>query len=383
MYETCLQNLETLAPGHYETLRARELGSFARTPGWVPLAWLVLAVVAATALGHAFWRSLSRGRATKAAAVVLTLLLVSQRAGAQGRSEAAVETEVPAKPEMRDDTAQSMAKPGGLSKWKINDADPLKSVPTAEQRDSDPLNFGYHLMDLADKAQESIQKGDFAQASKYWEATVLAVPDQAVGYRKTCITAEQAHDMNRAYRYCRAALGREGVALEDYERFAAILIAKPTALEAEELSDLVEMSKHVRGVAGGRALAEKLECEHGLRTSDLGRLDTCVAKLVDGAPGDPRTIAYQWAAALGHQRFDEARRHIAAARKTSMKPEGIQAMERATAQQSAPLERLRRHAKLLVSSGIGLLVLGAIWAAMRLSARRRAKAGLTAPLASA
>lgn len=380
MYKSCLDNLETVAPGHYETVRARRLGGFVETPPWVPLAWLGLFAAAAGTLAHASRRALARRSGAKAALAGLTLLLVSQGASAQETpAESAPTVDAPAKPKMLDDTVESMAAPGGLSKWKINDADPLKSVPTAEQRDSDPVNFGYHLMDLADKAQEAVQKGDYAQASKYWEATVLAVPDQAVGYRKTCITAQQAGDMNRAYRYCRAALGRQSVALEDYERFSSILMAKPTALQAEELADLQEISKHVREVAGGEPLADQLDCEYGLRTSELKKLDACAAKMAKGAPNDPRTITYQWAAALGHERFEEARGFIDAARKTDMKPEGIKAMEAATSAQAAPLKRLQKRASLLVAAAIGLFAFAALWFA----SRRRTKAPLPSPVPSA
>ncbi|MEI9953433.1 MAG: hypothetical protein WDO74_31755 [Pseudomonadota bacterium] len=34
---------------------------------------------------------------------------------------------------------------GGLCQWPVNDADPKKSLPTAEQRDRNPLEFGYHI----------------------------------------------------------------------------------------------------------------------------------------------------------------------------------------------------------------------------------------------
>jgi tetratricopeptide (TPR) repeat protein len=381
MYKSCLEKLETVAPGHYETLRARRLGGFAESPRWVPFAWLALLSAVLFSLGHAAWRRLARLRARGAAvaSAAIVLLLVGRAPAQEGTAPPGSDAAAPRKPKMVDGTVESMAKAGGLSKWKINDAEPIKSVPTPEQRDSDPLNFGYHLMDLADKAEEAGQKGDYAQASKYWEATVVAVPDAAVGYRKTCLTAEQANDMNRAYRYCRAALGRSGVQLEDYQRFSVILMKKPTALEPQELEDLQEISKHVRAVAGGEGLADQLECEHALRLNDMQKLDTCVAKLVKGAPNDPKTITYQWAAALGHERFDEARRLIAEARKTAMAPEGVKAMESATAAQASILGRLQRRSKLVIGIAIGVGMLGMLWALARMISKRRAKVPLVAP----
>jgi tetratricopeptide (TPR) repeat protein len=359
MYKRCLDSLETIAPGHYETRRARELGGFAETPAWVPLTWLGLGALSAGTLLHSLCRSLKRAK-RRAVAVALSTSTLVVLPGPVSAAE----------PPMQGET--SLAKPGGLSKWKIDDKDPLKSVPTPEQRDGDPLNFGYHLMDLSDKAEEASARGDFAQASKYWEATVLAVPDAAVGYRKTCMTAEQAKDMNRALRYCRAALARDGVRLEDYQRYASILLSKPTPLDPEQMTDLLEIAKHVRGIEGGAALADTLECEHAVRSNDMKRLEQCVGKLRKAAPDDARTITYQWALALGRDQFDEARRQIERARKSGMKPEGIQAMERSTAERSSIGARLKRHSKPVLGAGLGLAVLGVVFVSGRAFSRRRA-----------
>jgi tetratricopeptide (TPR) repeat protein len=364
MYKRCLDSLETIAPGHYETRRARELGGFAETPTWVPFTWVALIALGAATLLHALWSTLKRSRrpaVVVAAAASLALLAFANVASA-------------AEPEIKGEP--SIAKAGGLSKWKIDDADPLKSVPTPEQRDDDPLNFGYHLMDLSDKAQEATEKRDFAQASKYWEATVLAVPEAAVGYRKTCASAEQAKDMNRALRYCRAALAREGVRLEDYQRYTSILLSKPTALDAEQMTDLVEIAKHVRTIEGGATLADTLDCEYAVRSSDLQRLEVCTTTLSKAAPNDSRTITYQWALALKREQFDEARRHIERARKSGMKPEGVKAMERTTAQESSFLSRVKRRSKLVVGVMIGIAVLGLVLTLQRVLSRRRAKAKL-------
>jgi hypothetical protein len=259
----------------------------------------------------------------------------------------------------------------------------VKSLPTTEQRDADPLNYGYFLMDLADKAQQAAEKHDYAAASKYWEATVLAVPDVALGYRRTCEMAEKAKSMVRAFRYCRAALGRQGVQLSDYEHYFALLQSSPEQLQPEQLADLLEISKHVRATPNGERLADAIDCEYGVRASDFAKLEACSKKLAALAPNDPKTITYQWALALGQERFDDARSLIERARKTSMKPEGIRAMETATAERSSIRARLRQHPKSIVGVVIGMAVLGITLALSRLLSRRRNRAASISPPATA
>lgn len=375
MYKDCLENLQAMAPGHYETVRAEELGAFAVTPRWVPLAWIALGLGVLASVVHALQRSFRLRRVAQAAYIALAL---SAAAPASAQEVAAAAAPVLDQAPVE----RALDKPGGLSKWKINDAEPLKSLPSATERDQDPLHYGYFLMDLADKAQEAEAKGDFAAAAKYWEVTVVAVPDVAMGYRKTCAAAEKAKNLARAFRYCRAALGREGVQLGDYEHYFALLQQSPEQLAPEQLTDLLEISKHVRTLPQGERLAEAIECEYGLRASDWGKLETCSKKLAAAAPDDPKTITYQWALALGRERFDDARALIDHARKTTMKPEGIRAMEAATAQRSGLGARLRGHSKAIVGVLIGVGVLGLIYALSRYTARRRGKSVDIAPAAT-
>lgn len=365
MYKTCLEELQSMAPGHYETERATALGGFAATPRWLPLAWIALALGSLGTALHAVWGAVRAKRlGTAASAVCMALALGYTSTGAAQEAPGPMD-EAPVE--------RSLEKPGGLSKWKIDDADPVKSLPSAEQRDKDPLNYGYFLMDLADKAQAASQQGKHSQASKYWEATVLAVPDVSLGYRRTCDEAHKAKELVRAFNYCRAALGRGGVKLADYEHYFALLQESPQQLQPEQLQDLLEIGKHVRTQDGGEKLADAIDCEYGVRASDMVKLAACSKKLAASAPNDPKTITYQWALALGQERFQDARGLIERARKTAMKPEGIKAMEAATAQRSSIMARLAKRPTAVVGVGIGVVVLLGSLLLSRWLSRRHAK----------
>src|SRR5262249_54948474 len=118
MLERCTHDLERVAPGQEETLRARAALD-ARRPGFAMwLGWIAIAAACALRVRGALRRSM---RAPVAASIAAILVTFAAPASAQ-------------------DT---------LSEWPVNDKDPVSSVPSNKDRDANPLQFGYWLMDAA------------------------------------------------------------------------------------------------------------------------------------------------------------------------------------------------------------------------------------------
>src|SRR6185503_3389473 len=264
-------------------------------------------------------------------------------------------------------------RPGGLSKWMINDKDPSSSLPNVEQRNHDPLNFGYHLMDLADKADVAIQHGDYRQAAKYYEAMAKAVPDTAIGFRKACELWEKAHDPQKALGFCRDALSVQGVTLGDYEHFAKLVLAKEGQLNKSEVAELTQVIEHLKTTGAGGGLAAELQCEVGLRLEAVDRLKECTAVLAQLAPNDPRTISYQWALALKQGDFKKAEELVERAKTTTMEPEGIKKMQEAIVLERSLPRRIERHSNLIAFGAIVIAALGAALGITKLLRRRAAR----------
>ncbi|MET0594679.1 MAG: hypothetical protein ABW133_18405 [Polyangiaceae bacterium] len=228
----------------------------------------------------------------------------------------------------------------GLSRFKINDSDPEKSVPSNKERDGDPLQFGYHLMDLAEKGGVAAKKGDHRAAVKYFAALAKAVPDRSISFTKMCTSYEALGEWDHAVEACRSALGLEGVTVADSVHFVNLMLAKKGALTAAQVEDVASVVDHLRSDPSTRAVADDLDCDIGLRLEDVKRLETCATALAAIAPDGPRTLSHQWALAIVRKDYAEARNVIARAKNTEMPAAGIEQMEAATAAAEPPLRKV-------------------------------------------
>ena len=368
MLADAVAELERIAPGHDETRRARAaLERMHSSPGqWA--AWFLLAAAALGTLCHAAWTALGRGRSRKRAALsALASLIVC--AGAL----------LHATPAHADPEAAAGEPPlGGLSKWPVDDANPIKSLPTTEQRDRNPLEFGYHMMDLADKADVAARKGDWLSVGKYYEAMSIAVPDRAIGYRKSCDGYEKAGNIPKAIELCRGALGAGGTELYDYQHFSKLMLAKPDPLTPSEVQDLTDITAHLKEQPSTMQAALDLECELAQHLDDVKRLEACVADVQKETPNDPKLVIYQWGIAMKHEDYKQAQQLLDVARQKGLKPEGIELMARMTSEQSAiggrALRAAQRHPVAVVTTFALLLAIGGLSWIMR----RRFKVQATA-----
>lgn len=373
MLKKCSSELQRVAPGHYETERRLNAPAAPELPGSVVLGWLALALAAVGTLLHAVWRGVKGARSVGAVAAVCLVSFSALPAKADG-----IAKPVGTSPDKPDGVPI-----GGLSKWKLNPADPSAGIPSLEERNRDPINFGYLLMDLADMGFDAAKKGNFAQAAKYWEASARAVPEAAIGFRNACDNWAKAGDTAKAIRFCRAALGTPGVTTKDHEAFARLVLKKDEPLTQEERTDIEEMLVHLRNEPGTAALVQQLTCDLGTKLEDPKRLQECTDALVKTAPNDAKTISYLWALAMAKGDLAEATRLIDRAKQAGMKPEGLALMQKGVTKESALPARMKRHRNLLIGLGVGLVVaLGLVGFFMR---RRRVPApsvkadGLSAP----
>ncbi len=352
MLQKCAEELERIAPKDPATSRAVSLLAF-RCPPWRFWGgWLaILAAVVAT-LGDAV-RRLVRRRSMRASIAVVAMLSALFSLSAP---RAAAADEEPSKPEH-----------GWLSKWSIDDDNPSANIPSEKDRNADPLQFGYWLQDLTWKAEHASKKGNHAAAAKYFGALADAVPDRAIGFTMACREYEAIGDLDHAINACGQGLLRDGVLVKDYAHFIDLVLAKPGKLGKKETDKLAEVLAHMKEDPVGRGFADDLECQVGVRTSNVAQLRECTAALVAAAPENPRVLSYQWNLAVEEGKFTLAKELIARAGAAGLAPDTVLRMQKIT----STTERWHWFRVGLVVLALALLA-GGSGAAMRALRRRRA-----------
>jgi tetratricopeptide (TPR) repeat protein len=369
MLQYCSGELLRIAPNDPATERALAM---LRPPWWVAAGWLAIALASAATLAHALWRLARRPRRRAPTAAAVSLLLLAwgtyaPPALAQGEpaSAAAAASGAPAA------SAQPRPKknPDDLSEWAIDDEFPESSIPGEGARNRNPLEFGYWLQDVADRALKASKRGDHEKAIKYFKALAKAVPDRATAFGRLCAEYEALQKRDEAIVSCAAALTRDGVRAEDYLRYVHVVLAKPDKLNEKDLGALADVIKHVKEDPNNQDLADELECEVGVKTQSARRLAPCVAALAARAPNDPKTLTYEWALAMVQDRYDDARQLVDRAKASSMKPDGIERMERETQRDQS------RH-RMNLFLGACSVVLALVAAAIALRTLRRRSASV-------
>jgi hypothetical protein len=258
------------------------------------------------------------------------------------------------------------------STFAVDDNDPEGSVPSAEAAMKRPLDMGYYVMSLSDKAEAASKQGDHAAAVKYWRALAKAVPDRSVAFSKMCKAYEAAGDRDNALVACRAALGRGGVTVDDNLRFARLVLAKPTALGDAEIADVDAVIAHLERELGdeGALVAGRLRCDLAVRLEDVARLRACTKQLQAKAPNDPQTIAYTWALALKERNFARAETILEAAERAKLPAAALDKMNETLAaerKRGAPFwqRTLGDPRSVAVFAGFALLAAGAAVAIRR------------------
>lgn len=228
----------------------------------------------------------------------------------------------------------------GKSGIAIDDANPEASVPDPEWARKHPMEMGYLLMTLADRAERAEQAGEFLKAARYYRALGEAVPDRAVSFGKACRAYEAAGAFGEAVDSCRQALGKVGVTVEDHQRFVRVSLQLPGVLGAEQVADidavLARLQSEVKDVPTQEAVGF-LRCDVGLRLEQVSRLQECVASLQTLGVTGARLLAYDWSLALLKGDVERAQALLDGAATAGVPAESIQAMQQR-------LDQARAHA---------------------------------------
>ena len=250
------------------------------------------------------------------------------------------------------------------SKFPIDDADPVKTVPSAQEALQQPLQMGYHIMLLSEKAEAASQRGDHREAANFWRALATAVPDRSLSFSRMCQSYEAAGDYENALEACRTALGKLGVTVEDNLRYARLLIDhKPGGLSASDVEDVEAIGAHIQAQLNndeGAAAAARIACMLGTYQSSASRLQRCTAQLAKLAPKDPDTLVFTWSLALLQGDLAKAEATLSAAKSAQLPAATLRSMQeyvKAERQRRMPLwQRALADARLRTGLGASLVV---------------------------
>jgi tetratricopeptide (TPR) repeat protein len=261
------------------------------------------------------------------------------------------------------------------SRFKVDEANPEKGLPSAEEAMKNPLEMGYLMMDLIARAEAATQRGDHAATVRYYKAIAKAVPERAVSFSKLCKAYAELGDLDSAIDACRQALGKGGVQVEDHARFVQLMLSRERPLSTEEVADLDAVVKHLKGQltdgsdSAAKLLPVRLQCDIATKLEDEARLSGCVENLAGLAPKEPLALTYRYALALRQQDFSAADEVVAEATGAGL-PEGAIASMRqqltTAREQSSVFARLGWGAVEWLAAVVLCLALGAAYSfAMR------------------
>lgn len=217
-------------------------------------------------------------------------------------------------------SGHAFAREGDLAtKFVVNDENPLVNIPTEEQRNQDPIEFGYFLQDLIARAEGAYTEQNWSEAVRYYKALAKAVPDKGTSFRKLCTAYEQLGDFVNAEGSCWALLQRSGTRVEDHFHFVRLALrdyqkADPQVkeLRTKMIDKSIEhLRQHVTdhepltedmGQSDHKQLpleqqVELVNCQLASYNNDVERLKGCVDALVKVNADKKLVIPFRWALA--------------------------------------------------------------------------------------
>ncbi len=247
------------------------------------------------------------------------------------------------------------------TKWQVNDANPKASIPSVDERNTDPIEFSYFLQDLIARGERAFKEKNWEAAIKFYEAMGFAVPDAGVSFSRLCIAYAKLGRYDVAAGNCGRAVSLTLAKVIDHIRFIEYTLkieriqpvdvrnveaslkhlrehiaknpqplpdTKPTIEPApeperkndrqrsrEELVEAIKVmqerkAREILGelekkneIAAGPVMhveteVEFLECRFALRLKDAPRLNACVERLRKLQVHEARILAFSWAHAV-------------------------------------------------------------------------------------
>lgn len=119
------------------------------------------------------------------------------------------------------------------TKWRINDADPMAFIPSNEDRDKDPLEFGYWLQDMIARAEVAYEAGLWEDTIKYYKPLAIGITGRAISHRRLCQSYRKLGQFDTAIESCFQTLMLPMAHVDDHLRYLDAILRKPSLPEAD------------------------------------------------------------------------------------------------------------------------------------------------------
>jgi hypothetical protein len=191
-------------------------------------------------------------------------------------------------------------------KFRVDDDNPQNAIPSEEERNAAPIDFGYFLTQLIEKGDGAIKKGDHATGIKYYLALARTLPEAGLTFRKLCVSYEALGQLEHAANSCRAVLEREGATTPDFVRYVQLQLRVPGDLKVEQREHLDAVLGHMQQQSADPVITGELRCQVGVRLQDKQRLKDCTSALEQLGVKGARMTSYQWSLAMLEGRYEHA-----------------------------------------------------------------------------
>ncbi len=206
---------------------------------------------------------------------------------------------------------------------------PEIQVPSQAELERDPMGASELLLQLSEQAEVADKTQNARMALSVYKALAQVVPDQALAFSRLCGWYQKLGERANALATCRRATGLNGVKLEDYLRYVALLLNTPDGqtLTPGEVAELDTVFAHLDTQQVATPEPEVLFCQLAVKLENAPRLKDCLQKLERKAPKSPLAFPYQFSLALLEGNTSRAREVIQAASDAGLSEGSIDAME--------------------------------------------------------